>query len=123
MWLDNTTTSPVSSETSRQLAELDCKQGTPSRSPSSKSSKSSSEMSSGSKSPTSRRLTLVWQTTKEGRLTTTQELLDRLRSLASWRWVDPSTNVGPPEGWKLAFQMEVSTDGYVVLTLWPEATD
>lgn len=71
--------------------------------------------------PTNRRLTMVWKLTPPGGRQVLEQVLDLLRTMASWCWVDPALSAGPPEGWTLQFSAAMSTDGYLVLNLWPEA--
>lgn len=62
---------------------------------------------------------MVWKTSPEDSMTSVTLLLDLIRMMASFYWQDPGLKAHPPEGWRLEFLMERSTDGYLVLTLWP----
>lgn len=64
---------------------------------------------------------MVWKT--DGSSVFLKQMLDMLRTMQSFAWQDPALFAHPPEGWRLAFQAAHSTDGYLVLTLWPEPTD
>lgn len=50
----------------------------------------------------------------------TSELTGGLLALASWAWKDPALETGQSHGWRLAFNLEVHDERYVVLTLRPE---
>lgn len=64
---------------------------------------------------------MVWEmASAEQARQTTSELVAGLMALSSWAWKDPALETGASHGWRLAFNVEVHDERYIVLTLRPE---
>lgn len=118
MWPESTTTSQVSCATSTQSV------ATKTTKPNGFATRSKSSSGSSSNSTTSwtmgRRLSLVWKVPRESYPQVMGELLDRMQTLASFCWEDPTALLGASGGYQLSFEMTYDRESQLLLlTLYP----
>lgn len=66
---------------------------------------------------------MVWKTTPTTSWEQLTAVLEMVRTIASFCWKDPTAELSSSSGWRLAFEVQRTPDGYLILVVWPEPDD